>query len=370
MAFTAIRTAAKHRASARTSKGDGTPRSHRQRTDHPRVAWRGFTYSAFHLQLHSNLAIPGLLPCESRVSFPSVHVHLGCRPAERQASFAQELIYTSAYLDESGEPALRVWQTAGSGILHLAYSSGMEFWIDRGGSEIWAVWPEESSLEDTATYLLGPILGALMRIRGTVCLHASAVTWRGTAIAFVGPPGAGKSTTAAMLTKEGCALLSDDVVALKQQRGILHVLPAYPFLCLWPESAALLCGSTEPLPRFVPSWDKRRLAVSSPLKFHTSVVPLAAVCILGERAEGCLPSASPLPPQEALAALLANSYGAGMLRPQMRIKEFTILARLVCTTPVWSVRVPEAPHKIASVLDRVVSQQEKPAHVGSIRRVS
>ncbi len=369
MVFTAARTAAEPRAFERTSKGDGTTRLHHQRTDHLRLVRRGFTYSAFHLQLHANLAIPGLVPCESRVSFPSVHLHLGCRPEERQASFSQELIYTSAYLDETGEPALRVWQTAGAGNLHLAYSSGMEFWIDRGGSEIWAVWPEEASLEDAATYLLGPVLGALLRIRGTACLHASAVAWQGRAIAFVGPPGAGKSTTAAMLTKEGCALLSDDVLALKEHRGVLHVLPAYPFLCLWPESAALVCGSVESLPRFVPTWEKRCLAVAGPLKLQTHMLPLAAVCILAERAEGYLPSVSALPPQEALAALLANSYGARMLIPEMRATELRVLAHLVCSASIWSVRVPGAANKIASLLDMVVGGQEG-ARVASTRHAS
>jgi len=368
MVFTAVRTAAKPRAFGRTSKGDGTTRLHHQRTDRWSPVRRDFTYSAFHLKLRSNLAIPGLVACESRVSFPSVRLHLGCRPAEPQG-FGQELIYTSAYLDDTGEPALRVWQMEGTGNLHLAYSNGMEFWIDRGGSQVWAVWPAESSLEDAATYLLGPVLGALLRIRGTACLHASAVAWQGRAIAFVGPPGAGKSTTAAMLTNEGCALLSDDVLALKEHRGILHVLPAYPFLCLWPESAALVCGSTQSLPRFVPAWEKRCLAVAGPLKLQTHMLPLAAVCVLSERAEGCLPSASRLPPQTALAALLANSYGARMLLSEMRAREFRVLTHLVCSTPIWSVRVPGAANKIASLLGMVVGWQEG-ARLASARRAS
>lgn len=263
-----------------------------------------------------------------------------------------ELLYTSPYLDECGDPALRVSRVAHD-LLHLSYSNGMQFWMDEKARELWAVWPEGSSLEDAATYLLGPVLGLLLRIRGTVCLHASAVACDDGALVFVGPAGAGKSTTAAILARQGHALLCDDIVALVEVAGGFRVLPAFPFLCLWPDSAKMLCSSADSLPRFVESWEKRCLSADGRgLAFETRALPLAGIFVLGERTANPVASTSPLSPQTALVDLLANSYAGRLLRPEMRAMEFSFLARLVTSTPVHSIRIPEA-SKLKGPMDAI-----------------
>jgi len=85
--------------------------------------------------------------------------------------------------------------------------------------------------------------------------------FRGRCVAFLGSPGAGKSTTAAAFARDGHAVLSDDIVALVDQEGTFEVLPAYPHLCLWPDSVTMLYGSPDALPRFSTNWEKRRLAL-------------------------------------------------------------------------------------------------------------
>ena len=119
-------------------------------------------------------------------------------------------------------------------------------WIGKGRSL--GDMAENLTIEDMATYLLGPVLGLLLRLRGVTCLHASAVAFGETAVAFVGSEGAGKSTTAAALARRGHAILSDDIVALAEHNGSFFVHPAYPYLCLWPESVESLYGSAEALP--------------------------------------------------------------------------------------------------------------------------
>ena len=104
----------------------------------------------------------------------------------------EELSYDSPYKDQAGNPALRIWKAARSRYLRLAYFDGTQFWLDRGGTEVWATWPSNLQIEDAATYLLGPVLGILLRLRGVTCLHASAVAFGETAVAFVGSEGAGK----------------------------------------------------------------------------------------------------------------------------------------------------------------------------------
>lgn len=265
------------------------------------------------------------------------------------------VVYTSPYLDECGEPALRVHRMP-QGLLRLAYSNGMQFWMDEQARELWAVWPDDSSLNDAATYLLGPVLGLILRLRGTVCLHASAVAGDDGALVFVGPPGAGKSTTAAILAQSGHAILSDDIVALAEAAGRIHVLPAFPFLCLWPDSAKMLCGSADSLPRFVGSWDKRCLSATSSswgFAFANRALPLAAIFVLGERTANPVPSVSPLSAQDALRQLLANSYAGRLLPPDLRAKEFLLLARLVANKAVRSIRIPETSSGIVGCMDGI-----------------
>ena len=98
------------------------------------------------------------------------------------------------------------------------------------------------TVEYMATYLLGPILGYILRLHDIVALHASSVVIDGQAVAMVGGPEAGKSTTAAAMAIRGFPVLADDVTALDPCPQGFMVRPAYPHLRLWPASAESLCG--------------------------------------------------------------------------------------------------------------------------------
>ena len=257
-------------------------------------------------------------------------------------------MFISCELNASGEPALRIWQVADGAFLYLAYCDGMEFWLDREGTRVWARWPAASSLEDAATFLMGPVLGLLLRIRGVMCLHASAVAFDDRAVAFVGDEGAGKSTTAAAFARRGHSVLSDDVVAIVERDGAFYVLPAYPYLSLWPDSVKMLYGPDKILPAFSPNWDKRVLSLAGDrLRFEEKSLPLDAIFLLGERSsESAAPYLETLTPQECLVALIANSYATGMLDNGMRAQEFALLGRMLASVPVRRVRPHEQPAQI------------------------
>ena len=290
-----------------------------------------FTYAVFGLLLQSSLPIPQLIPAR-RNHHPSslessndraVAIHLNASPQASGAipSGPEELSYASPYKDDAGNPALRIWKTAGSRYFRLAYFDGTQFWLDREGSEVWATWPENLTIEDTATYLLGPVLGVLLRLRGVTCLHASGVAFGEKAVAFVGSEGAGKSTTAAALALRGYAILSDDVVALAERDDTFYVHPAYPYLCLWPESVESLYGSAEALPRFSANYDKRCLSLpKQELRFADRALPLAAIYILGDRRGDPAPLVEEVPPQQVFLSLVANTFGTNVVDGSMRAK--------------------------------------------------
>jgi hypothetical protein len=303
-----------------------------------------FSYAVFGLSLRSNLPIPLLNPVLSEVASsldssndPVVSVNLNASPHRNGLipPGPEELHYANSYKDEAGEPTLRIWKTADSRYLRLAYFDGSQFWLDREGTEVWATWPANLTLEDAATYLLGPVLGLLLRLRGVTCLHASAVAFGDNAVAFVGSEGAGKSTTAAALAQRGHAILSDDVVALAERNGSFFVHPAYPYLCLWPESVESLYGSAEALPQFSANYEKRFLSLGKQeLRFAEQPLPLAAIYILGERRGEPAPLVEGLTPQRAFLGLVANTFATNTLDSSMRAKEFEILARVVSSVPI------------------------------------
>lgn len=294
--------------------------------------------------LHSNLPLPGAVRAAPVTNSPDVELHLGVSPHARGEflSDGEELTYVSPYLNETGEPEMRVWRVAKGALLRIAYFGGTQFWLDRKRENLWATWPAGSSLEDALTYLLGPVLGIVLRLRGVTCLHASAVAFGDYSVAFVGQAGAGKSTTAAAFARQGEGILSDDIVALVEKESGFHILPAYPHLCLWPDSVNLLYGSEEVLPRFVPDWEKRRLALGGDgTRFESRALPLGAIYILGDRRPDPAPYLERITAQDALVSLVTESYANKLLDQNLRAEEFEQLGRLVNAVPVRQVHAHE-----------------------------
>jgi hypothetical protein len=240
------------------------------------------------------------------------------------------------------------------------YSDGTEFVVDRAGSQVWANWPDPLTLDDAATYLLGPVLGFVLRLRGVICLHASAIVVGDRAVALVGPPSAGKSTTAAAFARMGHPVLTDDIVALWESSDALYVQPAYPQLRLWPDSVALLYGTADALPRLTPTWDKRALDLTrNGCRFQQRPLPLAAVYVLTERGGAdAAPRVEGLRGPGNLLTLLANTYVGYLLDSAMRAQEFASLARVVRSVPVRRVTPPADPAHITQLCSRILEDFE------------
>jgi len=277
----------------------------------------------------------------------------------------KELAYTSSYTDDSGAPVLRIWNAADKSFLRLSYSDGTQFWLDHSRQNVFATWPDHLTPENTFSYLLGPVFGLLLRLRGVTCLHASAVAFGDSSVVFVGPEGAGKSTTAAAFAQRGYAVLSDDIVALSidsvdANRGlggdIFRVLPAYPHLCLWPDAVKTLYGSEEEFPRLAPDWDKRKLALGTVgTRFESRALPLAAIYLFAERASQDAPRVAPAPLKMSLLSLLANTYANSLLDAAMRAEEFRVLDRLVASVPVRLLTPHRDPAKITQLCKTIYS---------------
>ena len=73
-----------------------------------------------------------------------------------------ETTYIADYTNECGKPAVVFSRLHGGKFYRFSYADNTEFVIDNRGREIWTTWQEPLTLEDTATYLLGPVLGFVL----------------------------------------------------------------------------------------------------------------------------------------------------------------------------------------------------------------
>jgi hypothetical protein len=242
---------------------------------------------------------------------------------------------------------------------HFAYADATEFLVSPGGEQVIASIPQGATLEDTCTYFLGPVMGWVLRLHGVVCLHASTIVIGERAVAFCGPPGAGKSTTAAAFSQRGYAVLAEDIAALDDHGGSFAVRPGYPRVNLWPDSAAALRGSADELPAITPNWEKRYLPLNNALgRFHFSPSSLAAIYVIGDRREQPEPEIHPLHCVEALITLASNTYTPYLLDEAMRAREFDVLTRLVKHVPVRSLAPPADISDIGHLCDGILQDYE------------
>lgn len=317
---------------------------------------------AYGLRIAADVSLPGL-PVHSGEQAIDVRIRLNQKsffPPAIPASL-DKLLYVSSNLDEDGCPSLRVALLGGDKYFGFFYSDGARFAIDRTGREICADWPENYTLEDACTYLVGPVLAFVLRLRGITCLHASAVVVDGRAIALFGLAGAGKSTAAAAFALRGFSVLSDDVAVLADLGDHFLVQPGYPRINLWPDSVRSLFGTEDALPRITPTWDKRYLELDqNGRRFQATPLPLGAIYILGEReAELTAPVIEKVVGSEAIMTLVSNTYVNYLLDRDMRAREFDVLSRLLAGVPVRRVRPAADPSKIFALCESITADAMK-----------
>ena len=243
---------------------------------------------------------------------------------------------------------------------HLKFEDGIEFVIDQGGTQVWGGGPAQATLEDVAIYLLGFICAFLLKVRGIICLHASAVAVGRRVLGLLGTAGTGKSTTAAAFALRGYPVLTDDILALREQGDELLVLPGPPRLCLWPNSVDLLYGYAEALPRLTPEsgidpkWDKRAMdQAAQGFCFQSEPLPLSAIYLLGEGSPDIANRVEAMPQGEGLLALLANAKSDGCYYP-VGSREFAVLGRVAAQVSLRRITRSSDPTYLPNLCDLIL----------------
>lgn len=292
------------------------------------------SYLGYGLNIHSSLPLPELLPTNNGV--PDVSIKMGAVKYEPQKAGEQR-----AYCSMDRQEAVLFWEEYGA-------------FLVRQGKEIIIDPRADIDMRLLRLLLLGGCLAVLLHQRGHYVMHASAVAVEDTAVAFLGPKGRGKSSTAAAFYAQGHRLLADDLVAVDMSDSReLMVVPGFPQFKLWPSSASsILDDDPETLACLADGYEKRSRKATN--GYASSPLPLDCVYVL---CEGDEVEVSRLSPQEAIAELIGNSYiarfGRNALHGDEAISHLRNSADIVNRVPIFRLTRPDSLQVLPSVVGKV-----------------
>jgi hypothetical protein len=320
-----------------------------------------FLHSLYGLHVASNLQIP-LAPVEIADSpvTPDVSVTFQDCPAWAASALraSQELIHASPELFQD-QPDIQFWKLDAGKYFRLVFANGTEFCFDRQGQNIFASHNGKFDLEDVSIPLRGVVMGVILQLRGTPCLHASAIEMRGRAVALCGPSTSGKSTTATAFAKRGYAILTEDVLPLLFREGAFLAQPSFPVLTLWPAAAQLLFGGSHSLKMLCADYAKFYLPLDEPgWSFVLEPQPLGAIYILDENVASPHPFVSELTPQERLVRLAANLYHVRLLPQDVYARELLLLGRIANEVPVRKLNLGSSSPPLDELCDCILADAE------------
>ncbi len=321
------------------------------------------SYRAYGLNLLSSASVPGLTDEDADIPKPDIILELGSEPdwVTRGIQLPSIVQCSKPAIPETGDPAFTFSALGREEFFELAYSDGTRFVVDRAAQQIWGTCPPPLTIEDLATYLLGPIMGFVLRRRGILSLHASAVCVDGQAVVLCGESESGKSTTAAALALQGIPVLCEDIAALTKEGDRLQVEAGYPRICLWPDAVGNLYGTADALPLLTPAWGKRYLPLDGgSAKFEPHGRPLSAIYLLAPRvSRSDAPRIEDLSARESLLELVQNTYMNWLLNRTQRSAEFDLLSRLVTQVPVRRIVPHTDADRIGALCDLIIRDAER-----------
>lgn len=213
----------------------------------------------------------------------------------------------------------------------------IDFLLDASKKRLWIIYAKDKSETDLDSYFVGPVMGCMLRLRGTVCLHASVVNIDEKAVLFLGKKSSGKSTTAAAFHKLGYKVLADDIAVITSNGNSFYVEPGYPKIRLRPNPVAALLdeSTTKSLKKVYSHLSSRYLPLEEKESFSAEPLPLGAIYILGTINQGdTTPFVEPIKSQEKIIRLAENTFASYVVNEELRKKEFAYLFQLAKKIPL------------------------------------
>jgi hypothetical protein len=280
-------------------------------------------YSAYGLNIESELPLPEFSPVDEGRFTPDVTISFG--PGEDWIGPLREQ-RSSWKVDHQDS---RFWF---QGVAGFRIKAGREIVIS-----------PEPGIDNglLRMYVEGMVMATLLFQRGYFVLHSSVVRLNGSAVAFLGHIGAGKSSTAAALHARGHAVVADDNAAIDLSADQLAVTPAFPFLKVFPAIADALGFADDTLTQMHSSQPKSVRPFRE--SFPAEPVPLRRIYVLTREP---IQSIERLSSSEAVIELILNSVPTRWKQPG-GAAHLQACASLAARIPLYRIRtfdtLPEIP---------------------------
>lgn len=246
-------------------------------------------YRAFGLTIASKIEIPGFPPHHT-LEFPDV-----------------EIVLHDTLIEEAGHDGYRRVFAKAEGLLRSSIIDGKKI----------LVYPIEGGDRSFMTAVVsGELMAVLLRQRGFLVLHGSAVARNGQGVGFIGDSGWGKSTLANSLIDRGWELLTDDLLVVSKGEGseaeVHRVTPGHASMRLSPEAAEYFGEESHRLPKAHAL--TRKLRVQRERSFGTASVALGRIYVLGSG--GDRHHAVALNSRDAVAELIRHTRGHRLMNSE------------------------------------------------------
>lgn len=282
-----------------------------------------YLYQAFGLNIESSIPLSDLIQTTS-----AADVRISC--GSITDALLEELLGDAEVYER---PGVKIRATANA--MYADWERIGKFLI-YGGREVIVEREPTAKEEDLQPFLTNAVLAILLHQRGSFVLHASGVAINGSAVAFIGAKGYGKSTLAAHLKARGHRLISDDIIPIKFEKDCASTVPGFPRIKLYGDSIEAVGESPQNFPlvhRFV---EKRSFQWTEDFAFE----PLRLNCIyvLAESAEVGVEKLS-LP--AAFIEIAKNTFLHRYLKAMdYQSEHFRQCQKLIQTVPVFLLKRP------------------------------
>ncbi|MCK0127579.1 hypothetical protein [Erythrobacter sp. F6033] len=287
-----------------------------------------FDYTAYGLRIRSDTALPLLRPAVNSV-LQDLSVELF--PADHVISTLEELRWVRDSGHRIGESSTTIehCESRLKITFRRNHDSALIFYISENSARIMLRRIGDIPETDAISFLIGPIFGAICRLRAKTCLHAAVLSYNGRAFALTGDKGAGKSTTSAMLLQCGAQLVADDIAVIDQDDGHFQVQRAYPYMRVSPDVLRLLGHDVDRAQPVLSLGDKRYLPASDKGAGEggADTIELSAVYFLSKRGPaGTATQINAIGPSEAIMRLNSNAYGTSLMKKPHRLQDYALFA--------------------------------------------
>lgn len=210
-------------------------------------------------------------------------------------------------------------------------------------------------MQSVCLYLLGSCIGAILHQRSQLVIHGNAIVIDGKAIIVAGPSGIGKSTLAAAFHARGYQILADDLAVINE---LNEVLPSYPQIKLWEDSAEKLKINHEQLDRIRLQVRKYEYPILE--GYCDQPVPVAAVFILHSHNKDNF-EVEHIKGLEKYTPLKNNTYRTGYIKGMNVAPQFFArCGQFANSIELAHITRPNAGFKLDELVDFILQQVNKP----------